>query len=323
MKRLAVVIVNYRIAKMAQACVESLFDRVDTSTIRLRAFVVDNDSDDGSYDLLSAAFEDRSNVEVIRAGRNAGYAAGNNLVLRDLIESDDFDYVWLLNPDTAVVSHVDEESLELLERPRVAALGARLEYVDTTPQTSVFRFPSPLSEFLQAANLSMLDRFLARFRVAQPIPGRLLRADWLAGASVVFRLDALREVGLFDETFFLYFEEVDLFKRLDAAGWESWYCPEMRVIHHVGASTGISNERRGVSEMPEYWYASRSHYFQKRYGLLGAFGVDLCWLIGRGLFLLSRIALGRRDTMAVKYGRIRAHHPFTRTQGSSGSTHDG
>jgi len=324
MKRLAVVIVNYRIAKLARACVESVLDRVDPATVSFKAFVVDNDSQDGSFEILSTAFEDRSEVEVIRAPRNGGYAAGNNVVLRKLFESpDDYDYVWLLNPDTAVVTRVDEQALAFLERPRIAALGARLEYVDTTPQTSVFRFPSPFSEFMQAANLSILNRVFARIRVVQPIPEERTRADWLAGASVVFRMDALRETGLFDETFFLYYEEVDLFKRLAEAGWESWHCPEMRVIHHVGASTGISNERRGVGDMPEYWYASRSHYFQKRYGLFGALGVDLCWLLGRSLFLLTRFVLRRRDTMVVKYARIRAHHPMTRSSRAPGSPQDG
>lgn len=324
MKRLAVVIVNYRIAKLTRACVESLFERVDPQSVAFKAFVVDNDSQDGSFELLSAAFEDRPQVEVVRAPRNGGYAAGNNLVLRDLFESaDDYDFVWLLNPDTAVVTKVDEAALAFLERPHVAAMGARLEYVDATPQTSVFRFPSPFSEFLQAANLGLLNRVFARFRVVQPIPDVRTRADWLAGASVVFRMDALREAGLFDETFFLYYEEVDLFKRLAEAGWESWHCPEMRVIHHVGAATGISNERSGVGDMPDYWYASRSHYFQKRYGLIGALGVDLCWLLGRSLFLFSRFVLGRRDTMVVKYSRIRAHHPITRSSSGSGSPQGG
>ena len=313
MIRIAVVMVNYRTAGMASECIASLDALEDRETVDRRVFVVDNDSGDGSYESLLAEFGSRPDVEVIQMGRNAGYAAGNNRILEGVLASDEFDYVWLLNPDTIVRTAVTADVLEVLGRPRTAALGARLEDPDETPQTSAFRFPSGSSEFLQAANLSFLNRWFGRWRVVQPISDTPVRADWLAGASLLLKVDALRDVGLFDERFFLYFEEVDLFRRLAAAGWESWYFPEMRVIHHVGASTGISDDRRRVGEMPDYWYAARSHYFLKQHGPVGAFVVDLCWLTGRIVFLVSRLVLRKRDTAAVRCGRIYAHNALTRS----------
>jgi len=298
---------------MVRACIASLDAQYGADAIVRKIFVVDNDSGDGSYEMLAAAFEGRSDVEVIHAGRNAGYAAGNNLVLEPIIASDEYDYVWLLNPDTVVLTGISDRVHEILMRPRTAALGACLEDPDTTPQCSAFRFPSWLSEFLQAANLSFLNLWFAKWRVVQPVPDAATQTDWLAGASVVFKTSALRDVGLFDEKFFLYFEEVDLFKRLAEAGWETWYLPEMRVVHHVGASTGISDDRRRVGEMPEYWYASRSYYFSKQHGTLGALWVDLCWALGRAVFLSSRYLLRRSDTAAVKCGRIYANSPLTRS----------
>jgi len=312
MKRLAVVIVNYRTAEMAGACVESLDARMHIGTIGYKIFIVDNDSGDGSYETLAARFDGRADVEVIQAGNNLGYAAANNQVLEPIIASDEYEYVWLLNPDTVVLTGITEEILDFMARPRVAALGARLQDPDTTPQISAFRFPGGVSEFLQSANLSLLNRCFAKWRVVQPVRDEPTQTDWLAGASVLFNVAALRDVGLFDEEFFLYFEEVDLFRRLAGAGWESWYFPEMRVIHHVGASTGISDDRRRVGEMPEYWYASRSHYFLKQHGTSGAALIDLCWLVGRGLFVLSRFLLRKRDTAAVRCGQIYAHNALTR-----------
>lgn len=312
MKRLAVVIVNYRTAEMARECVESLDAQMQIGTIGYKIFIVDNDSGDGSYETLAARFDGRSDVEVIQAGQNLGYAAANNQILEPIIASDEYEYVWLLNPDTVVLTGITDEILDFMARPRVAALGARLQDPDTTPQISAFRFPGGMSEYLQAANLSLLNRWFAKWRVVQPVQDEPAQTDWLAGASVLIKVAALRDVGLFDEEFFLYFEEVDLFRRLAAAGWESWYFPKMHVIHHVGASTGISDDRRRVGEMPEYWYASRSHYFLKQHGTLGAAWIDLCWLIGRGVFVLSRFLLRRRDTAAVRSGQIYAHNALTR-----------
>jgi len=314
MKRLAVIIVNYKTPELTLTCVASLDARLPEEDFAPKIYIVENSSDDGSHELFSAAFDGRSDIEIIQSNRNDGYGAGNNLVLRSIVASKEFDYVWLLNPDTVLLTGIPEQVQALLAQPRTAAVGARLEDPDSTPQNSAFRFPSFLSEFLQAANLGILDRWFGRWRVVQPMPDTVASTDWLAGASVIFKVEALRDVGIFDEAYFLYFEEVDLFRRLDAAGWQSWYAPEMRLIHHVGASTGISDHRRRKCEMPDYWYASRSRFFRKQHGAIGAVCVDLCWLAGRCIYLFSRLLLRRRDSSAVKGCRILAFNPLIRTR---------
>jgi serine O-acetyltransferase len=119
-------------------------------------------------------------------------------------------------------------------------------------------------------------------------------------------------VGVFDEDYFLYFEEVDLFKRMAASGWESWYVPDLRMIHHVGASTGISDYRRQPSTLPNYWYESRSNYFRKQHGTLSSLGIDFSWLAGRGIHLFSRILLRRENSSAVEASRINVSNPWIR-----------
>jgi hypothetical protein len=297
---------------MTQECVESLDANLSRKIFDAQIFIVDNHSNDDSLEKLTQAFGTRSDIEIISSKENGGYGAGNNLVLNKVVASAEYEFVWLLNPDTLLLNDIPDHVMEFLMQPLTAAVGARLEDPDTTPQVSAFRFPSFISEFMHAANLGILDRAFSRWRVVQPIPDIPTKVDWLAGASVFLKVEALREVGIFDEDYFLYFEEVDLFKRMAACGWESWYVPSLRMIHHVGASTGISDHRRRPSELPNYWYESRSHYFEKQYGIVPALGIDLSWLLGRGIYIFLRILLRRDDVSSVKSSRIISYTPLLR-----------
>ncbi len=297
---------------MTKASIASLDANLSRDVFDIRIFVVDNNSDDGSLEILNRAFSTRDDVEVIPSTENRGYGAGNNLVLNQVIASQEYEFVWLLNPDTVLLNDIPGQIMEFLMRPMTAAVGARLEDPDTTPQVSAFRFPSFVSEFLHSARIGFLDRLFGRWRVVQPISDIPTRVDWLAGASVFLKVEALREVGVFDEDYFLYFEEVDLFKRMAAHGWEFWYVPSLRMIHHVGASTGISDYRRKPSELPDYWYESRSHYFKKQHGSVSALGIDLSWLWGRWIYLFLSLLLRRKDSSAVKASRIIRFTPLLR-----------
>jgi N-acetylglucosaminyl-diphospho-decaprenol L-rhamnosyltransferase len=113
----------------------------------------------------------------------------------------------------------------------------------------------------------------------------------VTGASLMFRGDALRETGLFDDGFFLYFEEVELMHRMKAADWSIRHVPESRVVHAEGASTGLGAE--SVRPLPAYWYRSRQRYFALTGGLTAGPRADLAWLAGRGLAIVKR-AFGRR-----------------------------
>ncbi|MFC6584913.1 glycosyltransferase family 2 protein [Sulfitobacter aestuariivivens] len=94
------------------------------------------------------------------------------------------------------------------------------------------------------------------------MPTTPTQVDWAAGASILIRAETLRDVGLFDETFFLYFEETDLILRAARTGWTCWFVPDARVVHVGSVSTGM----REWARMPDYWFASRRHYFVKNHG---------------------------------------------------------
>jgi hypothetical protein len=103
---------------------------------------------------------------------------------------------------------------------------------------------------------------------------------------MMVRREVFEQIGLLDEGYFLYFEELDFCERARAAGWEVWHEPRARIVHLEGASTGISQPGR---RRPAYWYDSRRRFFLKRYGVRGLIAADVCWAAGRSLLLLRRL----------------------------------
>ncbi|MBC7756003.1 MAG: glycosyltransferase family 2 protein, partial [Bdellovibrio sp.] len=112
---------------------------------------------------------------------------------------------------------------------------------------------------------------------------------WVSGASMMIRRQLINEIGLLDENFFLYFEEVDFFHRAKVAGWQTWYVPVAKVMHIEGAATGIKSAKR----RPQYWYDSRRRYFIKHQGVFALVCADILWGLGRLSYVLRR---------AIKFG---------------------
>ena len=203
-------------------------------------------------------------VRLICSDVNGGFGAGNNLGLRALMsDGTQPDYFYVLNSDAfpdpgciaTLLAHMQAHS-------RAGFSASHVRGEDGVDHTTAFRFPSILGEFEGAARLGIVSRLLHRFNVAPPLPTQTTKVDWTAGASILIRAETLRDVGLFDEEFFLYFEETDLIKRAARAGWDCWYVPAARVVHIGSVSTGMKEWRR----MPDYWFASRRHYFVKNHG---------------------------------------------------------
>jgi len=161
---------------------------------------------------------------------------------------------------------IDTLMAHMQAHPRAGFAASHVRGEDGEDHTTAFRFPSILGEFEGAARLGFISRLLKNSIVAPALPRETTKVDWAAGASIVMRAKMLDEIGLFDETFFLYFEETDLVKRAARAGWDCWYVPEARVVHIGSVSTGMKEWRR----MPAYWFASRRHYFVKNHGRIYA-----------------------------------------------------
>jgi hypothetical protein len=253
---LTVVVVSFNTARLLEACLASL-ERALAAAPELpgRIVVVDNASRDGSADMVRARFP---TVELRALSRNLGFAAANNLVLRELRSP----FALLLNPDTEVIGDAPAALVRFLRaHPRAGVVGGRLVYADGSFQHSCFAFPT--------LAMSFLDFFPVNHRLADSrLNGRYPRSryerpfqiDHPLGACMAVRRAALERVGLMDEGFFMYCEEVDLCRRIKAAGWEIWYAPDATVVHHEAQATG---QFRG--EMLLQLHRSRFRFFGKHY----------------------------------------------------------
>ncbi|KPQ06994.1 MAG: putative glycosyltransferase [Rhodobacteraceae bacterium HLUCCA12] len=288
--RVHCIILNWRTAEMTLDATRAAFAAMDG--IEGAITIVDNDSQDGSFEQMQAATADWPRVRVLQSGRNGGYGAGNNHGIRaGLSEGVAADYVYILNSDAFPAPDAIRTLLDYLEaHPGVGLAGSHIHGPDGTPHTTAFRFPSIAGEFEGAACIGLVSRLLKNSIVAPPLPTQTTRVDWLAGASVMIRQAVLDEIGLFDETFFLYFEETDLCRRAARAGWPTVYVTESRVSHIGSVSTGMKDWRR----TPQYWFASRHHYFVKNHGRIYAWTATLAHWLGLALFRIKARMQGKK-----------------------------
>jgi N-acetylglucosaminyl-diphospho-decaprenol L-rhamnosyltransferase len=319
MPRLLTVILNWRTAEMtlrsAQAALASL-DGIDGALV-----IVDNASGDGSYDAIGDAVRARGwdkgtqAVRVVQAGRNGGFGAGNNVGIRcRMPDGTKPDYVYILNSDAFPEPDAIKALLAHLEtHPKTGFAGSFIYGDDNAPHRTAFRFPSIAAEFEAQIRFGPVSRILSKKIVAQPIPTTTCQVDWLAGASLMMRQSVLDQIGLFDEAFFLYFEETDLCRRAAMAGWPTDYVVQSRVQHIGSVSTGMKKWTR----IPGFWLDSRLHYFTKNHGAAYTMLATLAHLFG-GVLWRARLLIQRKDPGdPPRYLRDMATHALRRVFGFS------
>jgi GT2 family glycosyltransferase len=296
MPRLLTILLNWRTPEMTLRAAEAAL--VALQGIDGALTIVDNDSADGSFERLSSEVTARGwasgpqQVRVLQSGHNGGFGAGNNHGVRAAMpDGSKPDYVYLLNSDAFHSPDAIRALLTHLEtHPATGFAGSYIHGPEGDPHRTAFRFPSVLSEFEGQIRFGPVSRLLRRHIVAQPIPQATTRVDWLAGASLMMRQSVLDQIGLFDETFFLYFEETDLCRRAALAGFPTDYVVESRVSHIGSASTGMKTWTR----IPQFWLDSRLHYFTKNHGPSYAALATLSALAGGTLWRL-RLLIQRKD----------------------------
>ncbi|MCA9197685.1 MAG: glycosyltransferase family 2 protein [Planctomycetales bacterium] len=277
-----VVIVNYRTPHDACNTLASIAPEIEKLP-NMRVVVADNASGDDSVSQVQQTIEANQWVwaTVMPLNKNGGFAAGNNAVVRhDLAQNLPFDYVLLLNPDTIVKSHAVLDLVEYLDaNPSVGIAGANVSLMDQSPHTAARRLPSPVSEFTSQTRLGIICNALKRFDVSVPIEDSdEVECQWVCGAAMMVRREVFEKIGLMDEGYFLYFEEVDFCWRAIEAGFRVVVVPDSHIVHLEGAATGINQtkQRRG-----QYWYNSRRRFLLKRYGIAGLLAADVAFVCGR------------------------------------------
>jgi len=296
---LTVVILNYRTPSLTIDCLRSLVGEV-RSLPGTRVVVSDNASGDGSVEQIAAAIETEGWgdwASLMPLKRNGGYAFGNNAVIRVALQSTNPPpYFLLLNPDTIVRPGALQVLVDFMdEHPDVGIAGSRLEDPNGTPQRSAFRFHSVLSELDFGLRLGVVSKLLSKWVVAPPVSEQTCQTDWVAGASMIVRREVFESVGLLDEQYFMYFEEVDFCLRANKSDWPCWYVPQSRVVHLVGQSSGVTDTKRSPKRLPAYWFDSRRRYFLKNHGWLYAAIADTAWIFGLVLWRWRRVIQRKPD----------------------------
>jgi len=302
--KLLVVITNYRVAHLTIDCLRSIAKEIE-SVPGMQVAVCENGTGDDSAERIQKAIADNGwgpwcTLIVLKI--NIGFTGGSNILIRPALNSKNPpQYVLLLNADTLVRPNAFKTLVDFMdEHPNAGIAGSRLEDPDGTLQRSVFRFPSPLGEFEASVNLGLVSRLLGRWVVAPPVPNEVREAGWVSGASIIVRPEVFRDIGLLDEGYFTFYEDVDFCFNARKAGWSIWYVPASRVVHLVGQSTGLMVKK--PKRQPAYAFQARRRYFLKNYGPLKAALADVGKILGLALWRL-RVLLGKPDFTPPHYLR--------------------
>lgn len=252
MSPIDIAIVNYNTREELRACLDSIRGEQPAQVI-----VADNASTDGSASMVRATFPA---VLLLENNTNPGFCAAAN----QAIHAGKSDYVLLLNSDTRLRPGVlDGLAAYLDQHSHVAIAGPRLDNPDGTLQSSTFPFPIPLDIFLDASHLSGLARLFPTIReryLRTWSHARVRSVPWVSGAALAIRREAFDQVGGFDESYFMYYEEVDLCFRLIEHGWQIHFVPDYRIVHRGGAST-----QQRWAEMTIQLYRSLALFYRQHY----------------------------------------------------------
>ncbi len=265
---ISIVIVTYNSERTVEKCAASAFSH--KADAPLEVIIVDNASQDKTCEIIQLKFPE---VMLLKNNENKGFAAACNQAIKEAKG----DFILLLNPDAVLQENCLNVLCDLMvKNPKCAAAGPSLWNSDGTFQSSAYNFPNFSWAFFHLLHLSEWFPGKAVLRgliepssklPSQQIP---LPVDWVTGACVMLRCDALSDIGMFDENFFLFFEEIDWCKRAHEKGWQIFYVPLARAVHEIG---GSSKSARSLSFSSRY--KSMQYYFGKHYGSIGAMYVKI------------------------------------------------
>ncbi|MEN6350227.1 MAG: glycosyltransferase family 2 protein [Syntrophomonas sp.] len=275
---LSIIIVNWNTREMLRNCLSSLKDH--TGRHKVKVFVVDNASKDGSVEMVHNQFPW---VYLINSGGNIGFGKANNLAKPYSYTP----YILFLNPDTIILNDAITEMLDYMETNQdVGALGCKMKYPDGVVQPLGLQwFPTPFTELISMLIISQRTQKRLKSYLPYVDPNKNSVVSKLYGGCLMVRKSVLDQVGWFDERFFMYGEDVDLCKRITEAGWKLYYLSDTQIIHLCGGASGEAPSNFSVLMKCE----SISKLMRKYYGNTGALLYKLVILSGSSfrLFVLA------------------------------------
>lgn len=275
-------IVSYNTKEPLRNCLQSLQERRDEGEVTMDVVVADNDSHDGSVEMVRSEFPW---VQVVETGGNIGYGRANNAGLNDARGR----YYFVLNSDTIVLPGALRIMRDYMDsNPKVGCVGAQLILEDGSIQESCARDPGIAAIFWE-------QTYLAKLLPKNKVTGAYLMTYWdyneireveqVCGACLFVRREAYEQIKGFDPAYFMYFEDTDFCIRMRRAGWPIYFVPEARIRHLLGASS--SGDWRKRARTVSAYNKSRYYYFNRYEGRLRGLLVKSILLLGSGLRLLA------------------------------------
>ncbi len=297
--KLLIVVVNYRATELAIDCLQSLSDQIGTVP-GTRVAVCENGTGADAARRLADVIEKEGWshwASLTAIYPNRGFTGGNNAVLRSALDSPvPPQYVLLLNADTIVRPNAIRALVDFMDDRRdVGIAGSRLEGIEGTPRSTSFQFQNVLSEFDRGLRLGIVSRRLSRWLVTQPLPETPCRTDWISGASMMIRRQVFQDIGLLDDGYFTYFDDIDFCFTARRAGWPTWFVPASHVVHLCGQSTGVAAPQTIHKRLPQYWFEARRRYFLKNHGPIYAAMVDAAFIVGFSIWRLRCLIQRKPD----------------------------
>ena len=281
--KLSVIIVNYNVKHFLEQCLHSVIKAA--KDIESEIFVVDNNSVDGSAQLIREKF---SNLKIIENKQNLGFAKANNQAIKQASG----EYILLLNPDTVVEEDTFSKIIDFMEQhPEAGGLGVKMiDGKGNFLPESKRGLPTPWVAFCKMFGLAKLfpgSKRFGRYHLSYLNENKIHEIDVLAGAFMLLRKTTLEKTGLLDETFFMYGEDIDISYRITQAGFKNYYFPKTTIIHYKGEST-----KKGSLNYVKVFYKAMIIFSRKHFsgGKASIFAI----LIQSAIYFRAFISILRR-----------------------------
>jgi GT2 family glycosyltransferase len=255
-KDISIVIVNYRVRDILRKCLDSITKAQDNLNHEL--IVVDNNSRDGSVELIRENFP---KVNLIENRQNRGFSFACNQGIKRSCGR----YVLLLNPDTVFPETGFRKLVDFMDsNPEAGICGPKMVDVSGNLLHSCRSFPSFLTSI--SSSQSILYRYFPgnplsrRYLLKDLDHSRIQEVDWVSGSCLMIRKKMLDQIGLLDESYFIYVEDVDLCYRAHKAGWKIFYFPEVTLVHQLGQSTSRDRLRSRLQHHKSMWIFFKKHF---------------------------------------------------------------
>lgn len=240
---LSIVILNYKSKGFTMACLKSIKE-ANFGNLKYEVFVVDNDSDDSIGEILAWQYPD---IKFVQNKKNLGMGAGNNVGIRKALGK----YIVVMNPDTLVFPNTFLKLYQYMEEnSAVGAAGPMQLNPDKSIQDSCYRrhgLLTPLYRRMFLGNFSFAKKDISRFLMNDFKHNSIKEVDWLLGSFLFLRAESLKDAGMFDERYFMYFEDTDLCRSFWQKKWKVIYNPQAKIIH---------NHNRDSAKTPWYKFFS-------------------------------------------------------------------